>query len=232
MRKTALLSATVLILSAAPAIAQDWTPFMSPEDGFSATYPGAPKVEATTYRSEYRQVLPAKIYTASDKMGTYSTTVVDYRGAQRLHDEMAATCRAAKGKNGQDGDACQNDFRVEVAGAMDYAAWNLMKPEGTKVTHYMWYFNEMVAGRLIQVRNPDQTRTFAVIHQHDGRLYIHKATVGPRQPEPILFQQNLGFVTSAGKSIRYREFYTEGYGEWKFPSPPPARTERDFNTNY
>jgi hypothetical protein len=156
---------------------------------------------------------------------------VDYRGAQKLHDDASAKCRAAKGANQQDGDACQNDFRVEVAGAMDFAAWNFMKREGVKITHYMWYFNEMVAGRLIQLTNPDQSRTFAVIHQHDGRLYIHQATVQPRRPEPILFMQNIGFVNAAGKSIRYREFYTEGYGEWKFPSPPPPRTERDLNTS-
>ena len=31
------------------ALAQEWTRFVSPEDGFSANYPGQPKVETTTY---------------------------------------------------------------------------------------------------------------------------------------------------------------------------------------
>lgn len=231
MRLFALIPAAVLVLGAAPAVAQDWEPFISVEDGFSATFPGKPKVEPITYATEYRMTLPGRVYSAEDSMGRYSTTVVDYRGIQKLHDEASEKCRAAKGANFQDGDACQNDFRVEVAGAMDYAAWNFMKREGARTTHYMWYFNEMVAGRLLQLTNADGSRTFAVIHQHDGRLYIHQATVPPRMPEPILFMQNIGFVNAEGKNVRYRSFYTEGYGEWQFPSPPPPRTERDLTTS-
>jgi len=73
-----------------------------------------------------------------------------YPGAEKMHNDTVAACQAAKGAGFKDGDACQNDFRVEVAGAMDFAAWNFMKRDGVKLTHYMWYFNEMVAGRLLQ----------------------------------------------------------------------------------
>ena len=38
-------------------------------------------------------------------------------------------------------------------------------------------------------------------------------------------------VNAEGKNVRYRTFYTEGYGEWQFPSPPPPRTERDLSTS-
>jgi hypothetical protein len=206
---------------------EDWTPFVSREDGFSANYPGGPKVEAISYATEYRQTLPGRVYGAADAMGRYSTTVVDYRGAEKLHNDAVAKCQAAKGANFQDGDACQNDFRVEVAGAMDHAAWNVMKRDGVTLTHYMWYFNEMVAGRLLQLTNPDQSRTYTVIHQHAGRLYIHQATVNRGSPEPILFMQSIGWVDDEGRSIRYRSFYTEGYGEWQFPHPIPPRTVRD-----
>jgi len=233
MRLIVLIPAAVILLGSGNAFAQDWAPFASIEDGFSATFPGTPKVEPTTYATEYRMTLPGRVYSAEDALGRYSTTVVDYRGVQKLHDAAAATCRAAKGANGTDGDACQNDFRVDVAGAMDFAAWTLMKQPGAKTTHFMWYFLELVAGRLVQVTNADQSRTFAVIHQHAGRLYIHKATVTKGMPEPILFMQNLGFVNAEGKNVRYRTFYTEGYGEWQFPSPPPPRTERDIiNSQY
>lgn len=251
MRLIAIISSTLVLLGSQTAAAQspspqasanlavaqsgggEWAPFASVEDGFSATFPGKPTVESITYATEYRMTLPARVYSAEDALGRYSTTVVDYRGARKLHDDAVAKCRAAKGANGTDGDACQNDFRVEVAGAMDYAAWNLMKQDGVKTTHYMWYFLELVAGRLIQLTNPDQSRTFAVIHQHDGRLYIHKATVKPRMPEPILFMQNLGFVNAQGKNVRYKTFYTEGYGaEWNFPTTPtPPRNERDIITS-
>lgn len=228
MRLIPLVMAAAL-LGPGTAVAQEWERFVSTGDGFSATFPGTPKVDAVTYDTEYRQRLPARVYSAQDSMGRYSTTVVDYRGLEKLHTETVAKCRAAKGANGLDGDACQNDFRVDVAGAMDHAAWNLMKPDGVRTTHYMWYFLELVAGRLLQLTNPDQSRTFAVIHQHDGRLYIHQATVPPRMPEPILFMQNLGFVNEKGLNIRYKTFYTEGYGaEWHFPiATRPPHTLRD-----
>jgi hypothetical protein len=228
MRLIPLVVAAAL-LSPETAVAQEWERFVSTDDGFSATFPGTPKVDAVTYDTEYRQRLPARVYRAQDSMGRYSTTVVDYRGLEKLHTETVAKCRAAKGANGLDGDACQNDFRVDVAGAMDHAAWNLMKRDGVRTTHYMWYFLELVAGRLLQLTNPDQSRTFAVIHQHDGRLYIHQATVPTRMPEPILFMQNLGFVNEKGLNIRYKTFYTEGYGaEWQFPiAIRPPHTLRD-----
>jgi len=221
-----LVPAALILAIAVPAAAQDWAPFISRDEGFSAVYPGTPRVETITYPTEYRHTLPGKVFSAQDSMGRYSTTVIDYRGAETMHNETVAKCQAARGADLKDGDACQNDFRVEVAGAMDFAAWNFMKRDGVRLTHYMWYFNEMVAGRLLQITNADQSRTFAVIHQHAGRLYIHQATVAARTPEPVLFMQNLGFVDEEGRSIRYTTFYTEGYGEWRFPHPVPPRTVR------
>jgi hypothetical protein len=116
--------ALVLCCIAHPVLAQEWTRFVSPEDGFSANFPGKPAVETTTYLSEYRQTLPAKVYRATDALGRYSTTVVDYRGIEKMHADRAAKCQAAKGANQQDGDTCQNDFRVDVAGATDHAVWD------------------------------------------------------------------------------------------------------------
>jgi hypothetical protein len=225
-----ILVAFVLALSH-PAFAQDWARFVSPEDGFSANYPGKPKVETTTYTSEYRQQLPAKVYRAADALGRYSTTVVDYRGIEKMHADRAAKCQAAKGANQQDGDTCNNNFRVDVAGATDHAVWDYMKRDGVKITHYMFYFVELVSGRLIQMTNADKTRTYAAIHQHAGRLYIHEATVPSGMPEPILFMQSLAWADEKGLAIRYRTIYTEGYGEWKFPHEPPPFTVRDLNTS-
>lgn len=225
-----ILVASVLSV-AHPAFAQDWARFVSPEDGFSANFPGQPKIETTTYTSEYRQPLPAKVYRAADALGRYSTTVVDYRGIEKLHTERAVKCLAAKGANQQDGDTCQNDFRLDVAGATDHAVWDYIRRDGVKMTHYMFYFVELVSGRLLQMTNPDKTRTFAAIHQHAGRLYIHEATVPQGMPEPILFMQSLGWADEKGLAIRYRAIYTEGYGEWKFPHEAPPFTVRDLNTS-
>ena len=248
MRVTMLVAVVVMLVGTAPAFvappaqqeqeklpqvdreSEGWIHFKSIEDGFSANFPGQPKVEQITYPTEYRMELPARVYRGEDALGRYSTTVVDYRGIQKLHDAAEAKCKAAaaKGASGLDGDACQNDYRVEVAGAVDYAAWNLMRQDGVKTTHYLWYHLEMVAGRFLQLTNPDQTRTIAAVHQHQGRVYIHKATVSKGMPVPILFMQSLGWVNRAGKNIRYKTFYTEGYGDWRYPAPIPPRVERDM----
>ena len=224
-------AALSIIFLSQPALAQDWMRFVSPEDGFSSNYPGQPKVEVITYTSQYRQPLPARVFTAADALGRYSTTVVDYRNIEKLHADRAAKCQAAKGSNQRDGDTCQNDFRVDVAGATDYAVWNFIKQDGVKLTSYMFYFVELVSGRLLQMTNADKSRTYAAVHQHAGRLYIHQATVPQGMPEPILFMQSLAWADEKGLAIRYRSIYTEGYGEWKFPAPLPPHTLRDLNTS-
>lgn len=215
-----------------PVCAQDWQPATFSEDGFRANFPGSPTVEAIGYQTEFRLTLPGRVYRASDALGRYSTTVVDYRDTERLHAERSAQCLAAKGANQQDGDFCQNDFVMEVAGATDHAAAKFLRRDGVRVTHYGTYFLDMVSGRLIQLTNADRSRTYVAIHQHAGRLYIHEATVPPDMPEPILFQQSLAWVDADGKAIRYRTLYTEGYAEWRFPQPvAPPHSLRDLDVS-
>jgi hypothetical protein len=176
--------------------------------------------------------LPGRVYRAADALGQYATTVVDYRDVERLHNERSATCLAARGANQQDGDSCQNDFVMEVAGAMDHAAAAFLQRDGVKITHYGTYFLDMVVGRLLQLTNADRSRTYVAIHQHAGRLYIHEATVPAGMPEPILFEQSLAWVNAEGKAIRYRTLYTEGYADWRFPQPTaPPHTLRDLDAS-
>ena len=228
MRLIPLIPAALIV--AAPLFAQDWETVTVTEDGFRSNFPGQPTVEAIRYETEFRMTLPGRVYRAADALGRYATIVVDYRDSQRLHDERSAKCLAAKGANQQDGDTCQNDFVMEVAGAMDFAAAKFLTRDSAKVTQYGTYFLDMVSGRLIQLTNADRSRTYAAIHQHAGRLYIHEATVPADMPEPILFLQGLAWVDEAGKAIRYRTLYTEGYADWKFPQPaPPPHTLRDLD---
>jgi hypothetical protein len=230
MRLTSLIPATLLVT--APAAAQDWTTLTVTEDGFRANYPGEPVVESITYETEFHLSLPGRVYRAADALGRYSTTVVDYRDSERLHNERSAKCLAAKGANQQDGDTCQNNFLMEVAGAMDHAASHFLERDGVKVTHYGAYYIDLVSGRELHITNPDGSRTSAAVHQHAGRLYIQEATVPAGMPEPILFMQSLAWVNDQGLVIRYRTLYTEGYADWKFPQPaPPPHTLRDVDVS-
>jgi hypothetical protein len=230
MRLIPLVPAALII--AAPSLAQDWAPFTVTADGFRANFPGTPTIETIAYETEFRLELPARVYSAADALGRYSTTVVDYRGSERLHNERSQQCLAAKGANQQDGDTCQNDFVMEIAGAADHAAAKFLERDGVKITHFGTYFLDMVSGRLLQLTNRDRSRTYAAIHQHAGRLYIHEATVPADMPEPILFLQSLAWVNDEGKAIRYRTLYTEGYADWKFPQPTaPPHSLRDLDAS-
>jgi len=232
MRFTPLIQAACCVAVLNTASAQDWATATFTDDGFRANFPGEPTVENISYESEFRVQLPGRVYRAADALGEYSTTVVDYRGSQRLHDERAAQCLAANGANQQDGDTCQNDFVMEVAGAMDHAASAFLMRDGVKVTQYGTYFLDRVVGRLMQLTNTDGSRTYVAIHQHAGRLYIHEATVPPGMPEPFLFMQSLAWVNAQGQAIRYRTLYSEGYGEWQFPQPAvPAHSLRDLDAS-
>jgi hypothetical protein len=227
----ALAAVWLATTPAAPVFAQDWASMTSKEDGFRANFPGQPTVETIAYTTEFKITLPGRVYRASDALGRYSTTVVDYRDVERLHNERAATCRAAKGANQRDGDSCQNDFVLEAAGAMDHAVSRYLKRDGVKVTQYGLYFVEVVSGRLLHLTNADQSRTNVAVHQHAGRLYIHEATVPAGMPEPILFMESLAWVNDEGLAIRYRTLYTEGYADWQFLRPAPPFTLRDLDTS-
>lgn len=223
---------TVALVASMSLSAQDWQTTTVPEDGFRANFPGQPTVERVAYETEFRLSLPGRVYRAADALGRYATTVIDYRDVERLHNERSSTCLAARGADQRDGDTCQNDFVMEVAGAMDHAAAAFLKQGGVTITHYGTYFLDMVAGRLIQLTNPDRSRSYVAIHQHAGRLYIHEATVPAAMPEPILFQQSLAWVNDEGKAIRYRTLYTEGYADWRFPQPTaPPHTLRDLDAS-
>jgi hypothetical protein len=215
-------AAALALLMCAPASAQEWIQYASKADLFGVNFPTEPKVTDLAYATEYGITLPAHVYSAEQGQSRYSVTAVDLTDAEKIHTERAAACKA----KGGEGDACQNDWRGDVQGAMIFAAWKLMQ-RAAKVTLFDWAAVDQVEGLRVQVTNADSSRTFAEIHRHGTRLYILEATVPAKAPAPGLFQQSLMFVDEEGKPIRYRSIYTTGYSEgWKFPAPAPPRTGR------
>ena len=102
-----------------------------------------------------------------------------------------------------------------MRGAIVYASWKFFQRDA-KVTDYAVYNADRVEGHRLQLTNSDGSRTFAVIHMHENRLYIVEGTVPKGAPPPALFQQSLGFIDKEGKRIRYESTYANGY-------PPPPR---------
>ena len=208
MRLIPLVPAAFVLFISGPSFAQEWVEYVSRADFFSVNFPGEPKVRDITYATEYGITLPGRVYSAENGPDRYSVTVVDYTNAEKIHTARVKDCRGYP-------DTCNNPWRAELRGAMDYATWNFLQRDA-KVTHYAYYNADRVEGRRLQLTNADRSRTFAAIHMHEDRLYIFEGTVPASSPPPGLFQQSLGFVDKAGNRIRYDTIYSNGY-------PPPSR---------
>ena len=220
MRRISATTATVILLMAGPAFAQEWLQYASKADFFGVNFPSEPKVQDIGYTTEFGITLPGHVYSADSGASRYSVTVVDYNDAEKIHAARVDQCR----KNGGDGDLCQNDWRGDVQGSIVHASWKFIQ-RNAKVTLFGWAVSDNVEGQRLQLTNPDGSRTFAAIYRHETRLYILEGTVPKGAPAPGLFQQSLMWLDAEGKPLRYRSIYTTGYSEgWKFPAPPPPRT--------
>src|SRR5882762_5373473 len=95
MRVISAVAAAVVLSLATPALAQeDWDNFKFPEDGFEVNFPGKPMVENTTWVSQYRYNLPAKVYSATHGRERYSVTIVDYRVLPKMGEARSKQCPA------------------------------------------------------------------------------------------------------------------------------------------
>jgi hypothetical protein len=217
-----VLVATALCLGAAgPAVAQEWTEFVSREDRFTTNFPGRPVVTETTYRSQFGADLPARVYRATRGPSRFSLTVVDYRPIETILTEKAKSCpegaETCRGGRGAGSSTGAGYWRADTAGAMIYAAWQFMQREA-KVTQSIWNNIDLVEGHLLHLTNPDRSRTYVSLFMHENRLYISEGTVPAGYPEPGLFQQSLGWLDENGSPIRYQTLYHNG-----FPAPPRGR---------
>ncbi len=209
MRPISLVLAAFVLISGS-AIAQEWIEYVSRADFFSVNFPTQPEVRDIKWETEYGLTLPGRAHIVADGRSRYSVTVIDYGTVQQIHAERLKGCTAYP-------NLCTNPFNGELRGAIDYAAWGLMK-KAAKLTHYAYYNTDRVEGRQLQLLNPDKTQTFAAVHMHQNRLYILEGTVAAGMPPPALFQQSLGFVDNDGRRIRYESTYSNMY-----PAPPLQR---------
>ncbi len=222
MHVAPLISAALTLFLSAPLFAQGvtWAEYTSRQDFFSISFPGEPTVDEITYPTEYRITLPGRVYNYERDSHRYSATVIDYTDAVEIHLARNSACAAAGG----DGDLCQDDGPEEMRGALVYASWNIMNRDGVDVTHYAHYNSDRVEGNAIRLTNADESRTSAIVHMHENRLYILESTVPAGAPAPGIFQISLRFLDSEFNPVRYEwegtRLYSNGY-------PPPARVFRE-----
>lgn len=208
MRLTPLMVAQCVLVLAQPAVAQEWTEYENRVDRFMVPAPGAPKVDAMTWDSEYGATFPGRVYRWEQGPNRYSVTVVDYSDAERIHSQLKHV--AYQGGPGY--------WTIDIMASIDYAAARYRQKPGVTVTYDAWHYIERVTGHELQLTNRDGTRSYVGIYLHDNRLYILDATAPESAAPPIIFQQSFGFLDANGKPVQYKEFY--------FNRLPPARLPR------
>jgi hypothetical protein len=214
MRLMPLMSSALVLAMSGTSFAQEWIEFVSPEDHFTITFPGQPKVTETTWMSQFSAILPARIFSGTEGSGRYSVTVVDYNPIERLLSERSRTLPALDQAIHVYG---LGYWKTDVRSAVVYAASKFLERDG-KITRLESNFADLVAGMLVQLtNNVDQSRTFASIYMHENRLVITEATVPKGYPPPTIFQQSLGWLDAEGKKIRYPFIY---HNEPDVPKPP------------
>jgi hypothetical protein len=214
MRVMSLISAAIVVSLSAPSFAQEWIEFANRDDRFTCLFPSQPKIAETTYQSEHKADLPARVYSATQGQSRYSVTVVDYNQAQRILTEKAKECPpGAEPCLGGPGNA--GHWKDDIRGALIHASWQFMKRDA-RLTSYVWDNVDQIEGHQLQLtNNADKSRTFAGIYMHENKLYIVEATVPAGYPEPGLFQQSLGWLDENGIGLRYQSLYSNGW-----PAPP------------
>jgi hypothetical protein len=211
----------VLVLSMpGVAAAQEWAEYVSRQDGFSVNFPGQPRITETTWQSQLRYTLPARVYTAERPQERFSLTVVDYSS---LEEQGIARWEACPPGNSQcrDGGSTIGPgyWKQDERGAMAFAVAKYLK-RPLQVTDYAWDWQDMVEGYHLQLTG-EGTRILVYIAMHDRKLYILEASAPEEHPEPALFTQSMGYLDKDGRRIRYTEtIYSNSYhGLGVYPSP-------------
>jgi hypothetical protein len=228
MRLTPWTAAALVFILSTPAFAQEWEQFVFAEDGFTVNFPGRPEVENTTWTSQYRYTLPARIYRASRGAERYSVTVVDYREVEKQGVARAKQCPAGAEtcigtQDGRQGAIIGLGYwKMDIRGALAFATLKFLQRDA-RVTDYNLQFQEVVEGYFLQLTNRDESRTFAYITMHENRLYVFEGTTPKGAPEPGLFQGSVGIVDAKGNGLRYLDYYSNAIHGLRQHEPPPVR---------
>lgn len=178
MRFVGFIPAALVLIFSVPSLAQGWSEYVNMEERFSVNFPADPTMEEGNFRSQSGATLPTRIFTAVNGPSTYAVTVVDYSGV----------------------DAAEYD------GALDHAV-EMIRQRG-EITSENNASYEGMATRMIQMTNPDSTRSFIAVTlpptiSHLDRLYIVEGRSPASAPPPGLFQQSLSFRDEDGIRMRY-----------------------------
>ena len=203
MRVVGLATTLCALLLAQPVFAQEWTEYVNKVDRFSVPAPGEPTTTDITWDSEYGAKFPGHVYRWNQGSDRYTVTVVDYSDAERIH--AAIKHEAYVGGVGY--------WVIDIASSIAQAARQYREKPGVKVTYDAFHYVNLITGHMLQLTNPDASRSYVAIYLHENRLYVLDATVGKGQPPPLIFQQSFAMLGPDGNSIRYQSLYYNRFPE-------------------
>jgi len=203
MRVVGLATTLCALLLAQPVFAQEWTEYVNKVDRFSVLAPGEPTSTTITWDSEYGAKFPGRVYTWNQKPDRYTVTVVDFSDAERIH--AAIKHEAYVGGVGY--------WVIDIASSIAQAARQYREKPGVKVTYDAFHYVNLITGHMLQLTNPDESRSYVAIYLHENRLYVLDATVGKGQPPPLIFQQSFAMLGPDGNTIRYQSLYYNRFPE-------------------
>src|SRR5688572_24742835 len=90
--RTALFIGVLIVTTAHPSAAQNWSEYVSTQDGFKINFPGQPKITETAWKTQMDYTLPGRVYSAERGRERYSMTVVDYSGLEQQGIARGKTC--------------------------------------------------------------------------------------------------------------------------------------------
>jgi hypothetical protein len=203
MRVIGLTAALCALLLSQSASAQEWTEYVNKADFFSVPAPGEPTTETITWDSEYGAKFPGRVYKWTQGPNRYSVTVVDFSNAEKIH--AAINHEAYVGGVGY--------WVIDIAASVAHAARRYREKPGVKVTYDAFHYVNLITGHMLQLTNPDASRSYVAIYLHENRLYVLDATVAKGQPPPLIFQQSFAMLGPDGNSIRYQSLYYNRFPE-------------------
>ena len=205
MRRIGMTITLCALLLAQHVFAQEWAEYVNKEDFFSLPAPGQPTVEKITWDSEYDAKYPGRVYKWAQGPNRYSVTVVDYSDAEKIH--AAIDHVAYVGGVGY--------WVIDIAASVAQAARMYREKPGVKVTYDAFHYINLITGHMLQLTNPDASRTYVTIYLHENRLYVSEATVAKGQPPPLIFQQSIAILGADGNPVRYKTLYYNRFPERK-----------------
>jgi hypothetical protein len=220
MRLISLMASVLILFSSMPSSAADWFEYNNRTDSFAVSLPAQPTVKDITYTSEYKHVLPGRVYTAMNGGERFEITVVDYRNLQKMENDRIKACEAANADKGKvqsrksvPGDVCMDIYMHDMRGAVIFATWNLTKAamdKGAKISRMAYSRMDLVEGQEVYLTNADKSQSIFGVYMHEDRLYIVEGTVAANSPPPMLFYESIGFLDANGQRIRYATPYANG----------------------